>query len=97
MNETINFDNLPGMVYGLKQQVTELKTILQDFVNNSKTQVQTDEQRFHGDRELAKYLNCTIQTVSRQKQAGKLPFHRMGRKYYYLRSEIDAAFKGKRA
>lgn len=97
MNETVNFDNLPGMVHGLRQQVTELKTILQDFVNNSKPQVQTDEQRFYGDKELAVYLNCTIQTVSRQKQAGKLPFHRIGRKYYYLRSEIDNAFKGKQA
>jgi len=97
MNETVNFDNLPGMVHGLRLQVTELKTILQEIVNNSKPQAQTDEQRFYGDKELAKYLNCTIQTVSRQKQAGKLPFHRIGRKYYYLRSEIDTAFKGKRA
>ena len=97
MSDSINFDNLPGMVHGLRLEVSELKTLLQDFVKNSKAPVQPDEQRFYGDKELAKYLNCTIQTVSRQKQAGKLPFHRIGRRYYYLRSEVDAAFKGKKA
>ncbi len=101
MNEQApNFDRLPGMVYGLQQQVTELKTMIQDFVSsktNPTGQPLPDEQRFYGDRELAEYLNCTVQTVSRQKQAGKVPFHRYGRKYYYLRSEIDAAFRGKEA
>lgn len=95
MNEqTPNFDTLPGMVYGLKQQVSELSTKIDNLLN-LKPQALPDEQRFYGDKELAKYLNCTVQTVSRQKKAGKIPFHRYGRKYYYLRSECDLAFKGR--
>jgi excisionase family DNA binding protein len=95
MEQTPNFDTLPGMVYGLKQDFLDFKTKFENFLNNAKPQVQTDEQRFYGDKELAEYLNCTIQTVSRQKQAGRLPFHRYGRKYFYLRSEIDLATKGR--
>ena len=94
MEQTPNFDTLPGMVYGLKQDVSKLITKIEALLN-TKPQALPDEQRFYGDKELAAYLNCTIQTVSRQKQAGKLPFHRYGRKYFYLRSEIDLATKGR--
>lgn len=88
------FDSLPGMVYGLKQQVDNLQTTLEKLIK-AEAHAPTDEQRIYGDKGLAKYLNCTIQTVSRLKMAGKIPFHRYGRKYYYLRSEIDKSFKGK--
>lgn len=94
MNINPTFETLPGMVYGLKQQVNELQTLIEKLVK-AEPLPPTDEQRIYGDRGLAEYLNCTIQTVSRQKKAGKVPFHRYGRKYYYLRSEIDKAFKGR--
>ena len=97
MEKQLNFDSLPGMVYGLQQQINELKTIIQDFAHTQANTKQPlpDAVRIYGDKELAKYLNVTVQTVQRQKQAGKIPFHRVGRKYFYLRSEIDAAFKGR--
>ena len=88
------FDTLPGMVYGLQQKVDQLQATIEKLVK-AEPLPPTDEQRIYGDKGLAKYLNCTIQTVSRLKHAGKIPFHRYGRKYYYLRSEIDKAFKGK--
>jgi len=99
MEKQLSFDLLPGMVFGLQQQITELKTIIQDFAHTQANTKQTlaDTVRIYGDRELAKYLNVTVQTIQRQKQAGKIPFHRVGRKYFYLRSEIDAAFKGREA
>ncbi|MFZ4547973.1 MAG: helix-turn-helix domain-containing protein, partial [Bacteroidales bacterium] len=46
-------------------------------------------------RELAKYLSCNIQTIYRLKRDKKIPYRKYGRKYYYLRSEIDKAFAGK--
>lgn len=91
---TPTFDTLPGMVYGLKQQVDNLQTLIEKLVNTEPKEP-SDEQRFYGDKALAEYLNCTIQTISRLKQKGKIPFHRYGRKYYYLRSEIDSACKGR--
>jgi len=91
---TPNFDTLPGMVYGLKQQVSELTTKIDNLLN-TKSQALPDEVRINGDKELANYLKFTIQKVSRQSNAGKIPFHREGRKQYYLRSEIDLAFKGR--
>ncbi len=53
------------------------------------------DEKFTGDRELAQYLGCTIQTINRLKRNGELPFHRFGRRYYYLKNEVDQAFKQK--
>lgn len=53
------------------------------------------DQKFTGDKALAQYLGCTIQTINRLKRTGELPFHRFGRRYYYLKSEVDQAFKKK--
>lgn len=66
--------------------------------NNQQTRINPQiiqDKRFVGDKELAEYLGCTIQTINRLKKTGALPFHRYGRRYYYLKSEIDAAFKSK--
>lgn len=46
-------------------------------------------QCFHGDKELAEYLNCSVQTVKQLKSTGKINFYCMGYQCYYLRSEID--------
>lgn len=89
-----SFDTLPGMVYGLTQEISELRKQVDKLVN-AEPPLPIDEQRIYGDKALGIYLNCTIQTISRLKMAGKIPFHRYGRKYYYLRSEIDKAFKGR--
>lgn len=75
--------NIENLLLDLSKPKPETKQPLPDAV------------RIYGDMELAKYLGVTVQTVQRQKQAGKIPFHRVGRKYFYLRSEIDAALKGK--
>ena len=42
---------------------------------------------------LAKYLNCSVVTIHKLKKLGQLPFYRFGRKYYFLKSEIDKASK----
>ncbi|NVN96954.1 helix-turn-helix domain-containing protein [Candidatus Nomurabacteria bacterium] len=94
MGDIPSFETLPSMVFGLKQQVSELTAMVEKLVKIDPVPP-PDEQRFYGDKDLAKYLNCTVQTVSRLKHAGKIPFHRYGRKYYYLRSEIDTSFKGR--
>lgn len=91
---TPTFDTLPGMVYGLQKKVDLLQTTLEKLIA-TEPPAPVDEQRIYGDKGLANYLNCTIQTINKLKMAGKIPFHRYGRKYYYLRSEIDKAFKGR--
>lgn len=88
------FDTLPGMVYGLKQEVADLKNMIKELTKTGKTEP-PDEQRIYGDKELGLYLNCTKQTITRYKRKGMLPFYRTGRKYYYMRAEIDKAFKGR--
>ena len=38
---------------------------------------------------LARYLDCSVQTVHNLKKEGILPFYRLGRKVYFKKSEID--------
>ena len=91
-----SFDQLPSTVELLLQKVDNLTKIIEGLAK-TEPQPEPDEMRFFGDKELANYLNCTIQTINRLKRAGKLPFKRIGRKYYYLRSEVDKALSGKGA
>lgn len=75
--------------------IADLQVLIIDCVNTclkhvpEKTEGLTDDQRLHGDKELAKYLNCSVQTINQLKKKEQITFHRMGRRCYYLRSEID--------
>jgi excisionase family DNA binding protein len=88
------FEEIPGLMELLNQKFDRLTTLIETLVN-AEPKAEPDEIRIYGDRELAKYLSCNIQTIYRLKKAKKIPFLKYGRKYYYLRSEIDKAFAGK--
>jgi len=88
------FEQLPTSVEQLIFKVDNLTKLVEKLLIVD-PQPEPDEIRIYGDRELAKYLNCNIQTIYRLKKAKKIPFMKYGRKYYYLRSEIDKAFAGK--
>jgi len=90
----VKYEDMPGLMELLNQKFDKLTNLVETFVN-VEPKPEPDELRLYGDRELANYLNCNIQTIYRLKKAGKLPIHKYGRKYYYLRSEIDKAFAGK--
>jgi excisionase family DNA binding protein len=91
---TPTFENLPGLVEGLQSKVDKLTILIQNLVKIEPLP-EPDEVRLYGDKELAEYLHCNIQTIYRLKKAKKIPFRKYGRKYFYLRSEIDLAFSGK--
>jgi hypothetical protein len=88
------FENLPQSVEMLMQKLDKLTALVENSLKAEPTP-EPDEQRFYGDRDLADYLHCNIQTIYRLKKDGKLPYKKYGRKYFYLRSEIDKAFSGK--
>lgn len=90
----LTFENLPQSVDNLHQKFDKLLILFEKMICNEMPP-EPDEQRFYGDSELAEYLHCNIQTIYRLKKAGKLPYKKYGRKYFYLRSEIDKAFAGK--
>lgn len=74
----------------IDQRLSNIEVLLLDIKHAPKVVPElTDHQKFHGDRELGKYLNCSVQTVNTLKKNGQITFHRMGRRCYYLRSEID--------
>jgi len=57
-------------------------------------QVQVSEpQRLYGDKSAAQYLGCTPLTVQKLRKSGEISYYRYGRKYYYIASELDQAFK----
>jgi excisionase family DNA binding protein len=62
--------------------------------NNPEISTQSDKETiFHGDQELADYLECSKITIWKLKRAKELPLYKVGRKYYYKQSEIDNAFR----
>ena len=63
-----------------------VNTCLKNLPEKSSTII---EERLHGDKALAKYLKCSVQTVNQLKKKGQVTFHRMGRRCYYLASEVD--------
>jgi len=39
---------------------------------------------------LAKYWNCHYQTIINKKNSGVIPFHQIGKKVFFKKSEVDA-------
>ena len=85
--ENLTLERLPDAMVYLLGEIADIKSILR---NRPERQPEQEEDlRLHGDKELAKYLHCSVQTVSTLKKAGKVSFHRMGRRCYFLTSEVD--------
>jgi len=83
----LTLERLPDAMVYLLSEVADIKTILRNRPESQTEAVQ--DQRLHGDKELAKYLNCSVQTINQLKKKGQITYHRMGRRCYYLRSEVD--------
>jgi len=49
--------------------------------------------RLYGDKAAAQYLGCAKLTVQNLRKSGVLPFYRLGRKVYFISSELDATLK----
>ena len=83
----------------LNARLIHIETMLNEIRENQRTVMPTtsliSSEKLIGDKALADYLGCTIQTVSRLKKKGKITFHRYGRKYYYKSDEIDESLKSK--
>jgi excisionase family DNA binding protein len=79
--------------------IEDLQVLIIDCVNSclkhvpEKSSVFVEDQRFHGDKALAAYLSCSVQTINQLKKKGQITFHRLGRRCYYLRSEIDTSLQ----
>lgn len=43
--------------------------------------------------QLAEYLNCTLPTVDRYRNEGRIPFYQTGRTVYFLKSDVDNALR----
>jgi hypothetical protein len=85
--ENMTLERLPDAMVYLLGEIADIKTILR---NRAERQIeQKEDQRLNGDKALAKYLKCSVQTVAVLKKDGKVSFHRMGRRCYYLTSEVD--------
>lgn len=88
--ERIPFDDLPTEVALLRREIAELKAIIQEKLTTPKG-YQPDVTM--SAEEVAKYIGCTKQNVHKKKDAGQLPFHKVGRTVYFKKSEVDAASK----
>jgi len=85
--ENMTFDRVPDALAHLIRQVDEIRAVIDTRLENK--EAPTEELKLDGDKALAQYLNCSVQTVHALKRRKAITFHRMGRRCYYLRSEID--------
>jgi len=85
--DNLTLERLPDAMSYLLGEIADIKTMLRNRPGSQTEPV--EDQRLHGDKELAKYLNCSVQTINQLKKKGQITFHRMGRRCYYLRSEVD--------
>lgn len=83
----MTFDRVPDAVAYLIRQVDEIRAVIDTRLETK--EAPAEELKFDGDKALAQYLNCSVQTVHALKRRKAITFHRMGRRCYYLRSEID--------
>jgi excisionase family DNA binding protein len=93
----MTFENLPDAVEQVLQEIHELNNNMLKVmgqINDPKNKIQTD-QRF-SVKELANYLNCSDVTISRYVKDNKVPYHRIDRTLYFLKSEIDMESSNKR-
>ena len=85
--ENLTLQRLPDAMSYLIGEIADIKTMLRN--RSESLPEQKEDLRLHGDKALAEHLHCSIQTVSTLKKARKVTFHRMGRRCYYLVSEVD--------
>lgn len=90
--EQARFEDLPALVVLLRQEISELKAIVAEKL--------TTPEGYEPDvtmtpNEVAEYLGCTIQNVHDKKNKGNLPFHKVGRKVFFKKKEVDEATKVK--
>lgn len=88
--ERISFDELPMQVALLRQEIAELRAIVEAKL------IAPDgyepEQTFTIPQ-LAEYLNKSVSAVRGYKRNGKIPYYQTGKAIYFKKSEVDTALK----
>ena len=78
---------LPFVKIGKQKKIK--KKDLEEYINNSKSQKNTDiAEKLWSSKEIAKYLGCTQQTAQKYLREGKIPAIRIGRKWMAHPEEI---------
>lgn len=93
----MTFDNLPSKMEQALSRMDELDAKVTTVINlfrNLPIHQETDQRFFV--RELASYLGCSEVTINRYVKDNQIPYHRINRTLYFLKSEIDNHSSSKR-
>ena len=92
MTENLTFDQLPKAVTMLTKEVSELKHLL---INEQEQKSTEQPEKWLDLNELIKYdpEKRTKPTWYSKISKGEVPYHKRGKKVYFLKSEIDAWLK----
>lgn len=55
--------------------------------------VAPEPKRLNGLKAAAEHYGCTPLTMAKLIRSGAVPYHRFGRKYFFLSNELDASLK----
>ena len=90
MNVVLSPISIPDLV---NQIANEIETRLYRRLDITPPQSQPHPIRLTGDKAAAAYLHCSVVSVQNLRNSGAIPFYRMGRKVYYLSTELDEALR----
>lgn len=90
--EQLKFEDLPRVIVELAEKIDKLAAIVE-------TKLTTPE-GYEPDTtmtpsEVAKYLGCTVQNVHDKKNKGLLPYHKIGKKVFFKKKDLDEVTKVK--
>ena len=97
MNDiALKFKTIMEEIIMIKMSVQELKDLIskcvQECLQEHLKQAPPEDDTLLKIDAIAKYLGVSKVTIHTWKKQGKIPFHRMGRRVYFKKSEILKGF-----
>lgn len=80
---TLTFDQLPGIVQSLRDEVARLTQVVTDSVKPPKNMVRFTEE------EAATYLHLSVETLKSKARAGAIPSCKNGQKRFYYEDMLQ--------
>jgi len=89
MNNKLNLESLPKMVFQLTQQIEEMKQMLLDNTSNGRNEVDD----LLDVAETAEFLKLSVPTIYSNASKRELPHFKKAKKIYFSRIELTEYLK----
>jgi len=87
MEQSISFEQMPGVVAEICTRLEVIESILQEFANLPD---QVEDDKLMGVKEAAEFLGLSVQTVYGKVSKGLLPNMKRSKKLYFSKKDLVA-------